>query len=158
MGHLTPAFEWSLVIGFCPGSCAVPRGADRACALTAWHGKNIPPAQYSPVRAPQFGSREEEPSGAASAPAAAGPGTAQRDGHQPGASWQQCHTSRDLWALFQPRMDLCVWQEAGEPTLLGWLNLQPHTASLGQFRTTGVSKINTDPSGCMLIAYSKYRP
>lgn len=57
------------------------------------------------------------------------------------------HTSRDLWALFQPLMDLCVWQEADEPALLGWLNLQPHTGSLGRFRAEGVTKINTDASG-----------
>lgn len=68
------------------------------------------------------------------------------------------HTSRDLWALFQLCMDLCVWQEADEPNLLGWLNLQPYTASLCQFRTAGVSKSNTDPSGYMLIAYRKYTP
>lgn len=67
----------------------------------------------------------------------------------PGGSRATCasHTNRDLGALFEPLMDLCVWQEADEPTLLGWLNLQPHTASLGQFRTAAVSKINTDPSG-----------
>lgn len=54
-------------------------------------------------------------------------------------------------------MDLCVWQKADEPTLLGWLNLQPHPARLGQFRTVGMKKINTDPLRLFLIGYSKYR-
>lgn len=41
---------------------------------------------------------------------------------------------------------MCVWQEADGPTLLGWLKLQPFIADLGQFRTAGVSKINTGSS------------
>lgn len=130
MGHLDPALEWSSAAGFCLGSCAVPRGAG-----AAWHGKNTPPAQYSPVRAPQLGCREKEPSGAASPSAAVGPG----------ALWLQCHRCQPhRWGFTgsfpAPYGPVCVWQEADEPTVLGWLNLQPHTASLGQFRTAGVSK------------------
>lgn len=60
MGDLTPALEWSSAGGSCVGSCAVPRGAGEVCTPTAWRSKNTPPAQDSPVRAPQLGSSKKE--------------------------------------------------------------------------------------------------
>lgn len=133
------------------GALCRPHGRRRGACTDTWHSKNIPSTRYSPTRICQLGCREKETSGAASAFAAAGPRSAPWDGCQGGCSGSSktcaSHTSRDLQPLLRPPMDVCMWQEADGPTLLGWLKLQPFIASLGQFRTAGVSKINTGSSG-----------
>ena len=153
-GDLTLAFRWSLAIadGCHTRPCAVPTGAGEVRVETAWHSKNIP---FNPVQ-PCRGSsaqmhREGNFRGSLSFCSCRSSlcSVGWPSGWVPGGSSKTSasHTSRDLRSLFRPPMYVCLWQEADGPTFLGWLKLQPFIASLGQFRTVGMSKINAGSSG-----------